>query len=841
MSYRAFLKDRSRNKLTMYSAAYSCFSLLSALLTNTLSSLLVIVLSVLAGVIHAETAPFDLAGPGLDVRVRRGDKTLSISEVPNLEPGDRLWVHPKMPDGQSVHYLMVVAFLRGATNPPPDAWFTKVEIWNKPVREEGIVVTVPEGAQEALVFFAPETGGGFNTLRATVRGKPGTFVRASQDLIQASLDRARLDKYLSAVREMSISSPSELHARTVLLAGSLGIQLEQYCFDKPTAQQVPCLTQNTDQLVLDDAHSQTMASTLTSGSSAHLVSQITSTPLAGAGSYSPYIGAVLDMARILATAHTAQYQYIPALALLKHDVLSLRLNSPPSFRNPKSVLVVSLPPVRSSPLPPLRAVKTKQIFCAEQPELVLSVEGAPLVFATELAHGFFLHVQTKSGDGIDLPARADAANGGFIVDTRALQSKDLDGETIGVLRGFWGFRMFDGPRFRLRSSRPAKWTIASKDASALIVGREDVLHLQSTDASCVDEITVKDQQGKDLTIAWTMLKPDELEVKIPLQEATAGWMTMVVRQFGMREPDQIVLHTYAEASRLDSFVIHAGDDEGLLKGTRLDEVTSLDGAGIHFKPVSLSRVHQQDQLKLSTQNVLASGNLHPGDMILGQVNLKDGRVLELETIVEASRPKVTLLNKSVQLDPASITSAFRLGNAEDVPQDSRLQFSLKVHASAAFAAAGKIQVATSDEFFHVFLSMADGNLVMQDSKTVFAVLDPMKHLGPSAFGSLKFRAVDGGENFGDWQPLANLVRVPALKDVHCAADSRTQCRLNGEKLFLIDSVATDPEFANSVTVPDGFVDSSLPIPSPKGELLYIKLRDDPSVVAVATVPVLSIK
>jgi hypothetical protein len=117
------------------------------------------------------------------------------------------------------------------------------------------------------------------------------------------------------------------------------------------------------------------------------------------------------------------------------------------------------------------------------------------------------------------------------------------------------------------------------------------------------------------------------------------------------------------------------------------------------------------------------------------------------------------------------------------------------------------------------------------------MLDPMKHLGPSAFGSLKFRVVDENENFGDWQPLANLVRVPALKELHCTADSPTQCRLSGEKLFLIDSLAIDPEFANSVTVPDGFVDSSLTIPAPKGELLYIKLRDDPSVVNVAKVSV----
>ena len=130
----------------------------------------------------ADSAAFDLIGPRVDVRVQRAGVTLPIAEVPNLQAGDRLWIHPDLPDTQSVRYLMVVVFLRGATNPPPDSWFTRVETWSKPVHDEGVFVTVPEEAEEALVFLAPETGGAFSTLRAAVRGKPGAFVRASQDL-----------------------------------------------------------------------------------------------------------------------------------------------------------------------------------------------------------------------------------------------------------------------------------------------------------------------------------------------------------------------------------------------------------------------------------------------------------------------------------------------------------------------------------------------------------------------------------------------------------------------------------------------------------------------------------
>ena len=154
----------------------------------------------LAGAARAENAAFDLIGPKVKVRVQHAGTTLPIAEVPNLQPGDRLWLHPDLPDSQSVRYLMIVAFLRGATNPPPDSWFTRVETWTRAVHEEGVFVTIPEEAEEALIFFAPETGGAFSTLRAAVRGKPGAFVRAAQDLQQASLDRQRLEKYMDAIR-----------------------------------------------------------------------------------------------------------------------------------------------------------------------------------------------------------------------------------------------------------------------------------------------------------------------------------------------------------------------------------------------------------------------------------------------------------------------------------------------------------------------------------------------------------------------------------------------------------------------------------------------------------------
>jgi len=403
----------------------------------------------------------------------------------------------------------------------------------------------------------------------------------------------------------------------------------------------------------------------------------------------------------------------------------------------------------------------------------------------------------------------------------------------------WGFHPFDGPHYRMRTSRPAQWIVASKDASALIVGREDTLHLQSPDACCVSDVKVNDEQGKALETEWKTSKADELEVKVALQKANAGSVTMSIKKFGLRDADEIPLHTYAEAGRLDSFGIHAGDADGVLKGTRLDQVASLEVNGLRFNPDTLTRANQQDELKLTTGDASVRAKLNPGDAIVVHVTLKDARVLDLKAEVEAPRPAVSVLSKSVQLDQPASPPLVRLGRADELPQDGRLNFFLKTQVPATFPSTEKIEVATADESFRVLLSFKDGNLTLQDSKTVFAVLDPMKLLGPSAFGPLKFRPVAEGGIDGDWQPLVNLVRLPVFKGIRCLPAPEKQCSLNGEKLFLLDSVSTDADFVNAVTVPEGFVEDALAIPPTKTKTLYIKLRDDPDTVDTVTLPALS--
>lgn len=83
----------------------------------------------------AAAAPFDLEGPGLEVRVTRAGASLPVAEVPNLLAGDSVSIKADFPESQSAKYLLIVAFLRGATNPPPGNWFFQCETWKEKCRE----------------------------------------------------------------------------------------------------------------------------------------------------------------------------------------------------------------------------------------------------------------------------------------------------------------------------------------------------------------------------------------------------------------------------------------------------------------------------------------------------------------------------------------------------------------------------------------------------------------------------------------------------------------------------------------------------------------------------------
>jgi hypothetical protein len=785
-----------------------------------------------ADALWADNAPFDLAGPDLRVTITRGAHTLPVSEVPNLSVGDRLAIKADWPASQAARYLLIVAFLRGATNPPPEEWFYRCETWSRKCAD-GLTVTVPSGAQQVLVFLAPSTNGDFGTLRDAVRGRPGAFVRASQDLNQASLDRARLESYLQAVRALSEADPAKLAAAAPLLARSLAIKVDDKCLQRIPQLQAPCLMADQDSLVLNDGHSTSIVEALTTGPASDLAMQASYTPQLRYGYYSPYVASIIDIGRIMSSFVTAQYQYLPALPSTHDDRMALTLDAAPSFHDPKSVLVTALPAIEDAQLPPLHAVDPQEIFCARRTGLVLPVEGAPLVFATRYVHDIALSLTGSDGHTYELPAEADAQQGGYVVDTGPLGKASLGDAVTGTLHGFWGFDAYPAPTFHLVNTRLQPWALAQSDQGALVVGREGTVHLMADSVGCVDRIMLKDSGGKELKVDWKPVKPNAVEVKLPLTDAAPGPVTLEVSQYGAGVAQQVALNTFSEAAHLTGFQFHAGDGVGTLMGTRLDEVASLSLNGIAFTPGTFTGPATAEELPLTASDAQAAAALKAGAMATVTVTLKDGRSFTLNGQIDAPRPSVSLIAKNIQISQAGVASHIALSDSDQLPQDSQLLFSVRSVLPEVFARAEQLEVATVDGSFSTVLSVSTGTLTLADAHVAIARLDPAKAFGPSAFGPLRFRVLADGVA-GSWMPLATLVRLPRLISLECPGTADVACRLSGSDLFLIDSVAADPQFHNAVQVPDGFPGNTLPVPHPVTGELYVRLRDDPAVVNAAT-------
>jgi hypothetical protein len=777
----------------------------------------------------AGVAPFDLAGPHLQVTVEHSHLTLPISEVPNLSVGDRLWIRADLPSSESEHYLLVVAFLRGATNPPPRDWFHACAAWKRLCARQGLHLTVPAGAGQVLVFLAPEAGGDLRTLIDAVRGRPGAFVRTSQDLNQATLDSSRLARYLRAIHALDERSPGRIREVAPLLARSLAIKVKSKCLQRLPELQAPCLMKGQSSLILNDGHSTSIVEALTSGPASDLAMQASYSPQLSYGYYSPYIASLLDIARIFSSFTTARYQYIPALATLHGEVLALTLNTPPSFHDPKSVLVTALPAVEPPQPPPLHAVDPKEIYCARKSALVLPVEGAPLVFSTDYAHGLRLWLVGSTGATVELPARADPEQGGIVADTAAIGTARLGDSVRGALEGYWGFQRYSGPTFKLVNVRAEAWALSASDGSAAIVGREDTIHLTASSVSCIDSIMLRDPSGKTLKVDWKRVHSSEVQVKLPLTRIQPGPLTLLVKQFGPNPPQPVSLEAYSEAARLDSFTLHAGDSQGVLAGSRLDEVAGLAMDGVAFVPGALSSKSGVDRLTMTAQDAQAAAALKEGESGLARVRLKDGRLLELEGVVGAPRPSVTLLAKSVQPSARTLRSHIHLAADNELPEHALLTFSLRAGSPAAFDRDETIEVATADREYSASLTLTNGGLTLATRSVAIATLDPAKAFGRSAFGPLQFRVIDDGVK-GDWQPLATLVRLPRLRQLLCPATPELACKLSGSGLYLVDAISSNAEFDHPVQVPDGFPGYALPVPHPVHGALYVRLRDDPSVI-----------
>jgi hypothetical protein len=823
-------------------------------------------------------ARFDLVGPRINVRVTRNGVTLPIAEVPNLQPGDRLWLHPDLPPTQSVKYLLICVFLRGTTNPPPDAWFTRIETWQKNVREEGVFVTVPAEAQQAVLFLAPETGGDFSTLKSAVQGRPGIFVRASQDLAEAGFEQARIEKYLSDIRRVPPSDAAQLQKHSDLLARTLALKPNEDCFKRPIDTQFTCLTQTGSQSLLDDGHGNSIVTALSTGPGSDFIAAASYTQLGGGGLYSAYVGAVVDLVRLTANLHTAQYQYIPAIAFPQNDAMNLRLNTPPSFHNPKSVLVIGLPSVQTSVTPPLRPADADHVACLLKPSVVLPIEGAPLVFSTTLAHNLILHLNLPPGapPEADIPLAADAYQGGLVLQREPQHHLPLRDEPAplplthpnltakakdtaqpptpqpepirltGTIEGKWGFDSFTGPTVPLQQLPGSHWEIASTSdapAGTLIAGQAAQFFITSTGSACVHTITAQPRgSSDDLKIDYkpapTPEQPNLLALTLPLEhDMKPGDLHLSIQQYGQPKADELSARTFSEPPHINSVEAHAADRTLLLGGTHLNEIEKVSLGDLTFTAGHDGESNDPaTSLSLALSPDAPAPPTHVGDHLTARVILHDGRSLTVPVTVSVARPVVTLLSKSPELSGAP---AITLASADDLPLSVALSFTLK--STQPFPRNGRVEIETVDGTLRAVLTLApSGGLVLQDPHTVVATLDPLRSFGPSAFGALHLRAIfpasarkhekedadtagsaaasaaapADDEASSDWLPLGTLVRLPQLSTLQCPSDPAQSCTLSGVNLFLIDAISADPAFENPSPVPDGYTGTSLSVPHP---------------------------
>ncbi|SNS73569.1 hypothetical protein SAMN05421770_102118 [Granulicella rosea] len=884
-------------------------------MAKTFHRLTIVALLLSAACAFADPARFDLTGPKIDVRVTRDGAALPISMVPNLQEGDQLWLHADLPPTQSVHYLLVAVFLRGTTNPPPDNWFIRIQTWDKKVKDEGVTITVPKDAQQALLLLAPETGGDFSTLRSAVKGRPGIFVRASQDLTEAGFEQARIEKYLAEMKNVPPGDEKALADHSNLLARTLNLKPNPDCFKKPVDQQYNCLTQTGTQTLLDDGHGQSIVTALSNGPGSDFINQASYTQMAGAGVYSAYVGAIVDLVRLTSTLHTAQYQYIPAIAFPEHESLNLRLNAAPSFHNPKSVIVIGLPGVQKAVLPPLRPTDPKHISCLLDTKMVLPVEGAPLVFSTAFAHDLALHIEPQNvakGEPTDIPLYPDAFRGGLAIlptddkARRELPNPDakkqpdmpnllgapeykqsqpeakpvtihIDGQpepkpasdmtdakkpeissappgvvVQATVQGKWGFDNFTGPVLNVQRVPGEGWKIVPtpQTPAVLIVGQPNHLLLTSTGTACIQSIGV---EPGDLKAEWKLATPtlvdsakepppatneaQPVDLTLNLQHAaTPGTIQLAIQQFGQPKPDQLGTKTFSEPAKIESVRMHAGDVSAALTGTSLDQVKEVVLNSLKLEPVDASAGSSTGSLTVTLPKDAKVPPFKAGEKLTAKVELRDGRTLEAPVIIEASRPSVTILSRRIQPPAQAAPSPITLASPDDLPLGDQLVFFLK--SPSSFPRNEQIEVANADDSLHTSLSVGAGSLILQDAHTILATLDPLKTFGTSAFGPLRLRAVTNDGTGGEWLPLATMVRLPTLDQLHCATDVTKPCQLSGSSLYLIDSVSADPAFTQPAPVPEGFVDQMLPVPHPTAGLLYLKLRDDPEKVQQVNLPIL---
>ncbi len=782
--------------------------------------------------VWADDARFDLAGPKIDISVKRDGRTLPIAEVPNLLPADELDVQADLPDTQSNRLVVVVAFLRGTTNEPPDDWFFRIETWKSASRQPRRIL-VPNGAQRALIFVAPATGGDFDTLRSVVKRNPGLFLQASDALFETSLEQQRIQLYLTSMRVVAQDEAKVIADRSSRLASALALMPNEDCFKKPVEDQVRCLGQASAPMLLDSGSEHTISAAISTGTSSDLINAASQTD---GGIYSAYVGTVIDLVHLVGQLHTAQYRYIPALTLPTGSVLNTQLNAPPSFGNPKSVIVIALPPIGPSRVPDLHLEDQRRVFCLRNSSMVLPLLGIPVLYSTSFAHDLSLDF-SRHGQQRVVPLLPDVLAGGLtLTDERRqapasqiVRAQDSPDKTVtrqAVLRGYWGFDAFEGPTLTFQEIEGAGWRLVGEDL--LIAGRGASLQVRGSATACLRSVSIASPGQPAEALPFTPLNDGQMiSMTLPPSENTPGSYSLQLLQHGSVAPVTLGLKLYADNGvHVTGAFLNPDHRSVRVTGISLDSVDRVQVGDATFVAAKTPAARDREFL-LQDQFPAASPSS-------ASILFKDGLRQEVALSAEDPSAVVDLLTfqTTSDLSPAELPVELRSNAA--IPLHSVLHFVVSSHGR--FLLSDRIEVATLGGGAHAMLSFQTpgDTLILEDSQTAVGKLDVDRAFGESAFGPLRLRAVRASGEAGPWIPLGTLVRRPHLTEASCSAGV---CTLRGQELFLIDALSTKEDFQDPIVIPRTTAtdELSFPVAATHVHTIFLRLRDDTSAIAVVRI------
>lgn len=779
--------------------------------------------------VEAAPSQFDLVGPRLDVAVTHDGATLPLAWVPNLAEGDRVSIKLDLPPAGSERFRLVAVFLRGAVERPPRDWFH--DTLGGKGKGGDLSLIVPKGAQQLALFILPEKGGSADAVASAVRKQPGAFVRAVQDLNQATLDRARLDTFLDVLLQAEREDPASVGATSQVLTRSLSIKLKAECLQQPAELQAACLTGDRETLLFADTHSSALADTLT-GAPTDLAFQLSATPQAGYGFYSSYIGVVRDIFRLFGAFQSTQLQFVPALARMGDSRITLLLNTPLSFAKPASVMVVGLPAIEAAKPPPLRRGEGAGLLCAAS-GAVLPVEGAPLVYATRYARDVMVRIAGAGGASVDLPAHADARRGGYVLD-KGLPDAGFAGPVGAQLHGNWGFTAFDGPRFTLSRPQANLW---AAPANTTLGGRPH------QHARARRRRRWLRRQGRDAPRRRRQ-RDAGLEAGRPAQDRRRR----AARQGDARPGDADRDRCGRRGAGDDHLARPAGDrparradDRGRRRCGDADRIAAGSGARgqarrRHADAGALTRSDRADQLTLAAADPAALRALAAGSRIVADVTFAGNRHKTIAVTVGAARRTPLVLQRSAQPVPHAGVLPMTVQPDGVFAQDARLTFAFRLDPATPLTGKEVVEIATADGQTTSRLTAGKG-YDLQDATTGIGTIVPAEALGPLVHGALRLRIVQDGVATR-WVPLGSVVRLPELRSIACTAAGR--CTVTGDRLFLAQAIATDARVDAAQAIPDGFTGNAVEVaPSVAGQKpasLSLRLRDAGEAIATVAVP-----